>query len=239
MFVAAMPLCAFFLGRYNNDIALMFHTGLVLSFGIAVTALNALFVVPSLIVLLPQRFRKMLLLMPLLFAMTGCASLSGKPPFDLDEAKTFEDRFFAPQTRLCTMKTRFLWYEFTMLVVVKTTPGTLQAIGTAANGMTLFNVKVEKGVTTRRQFSNAIPDIARERVFGSIEQDLANIFTNDGLDACRYGGRPCCIEEKHSGHFPRRHWKAIYCGWNQESGAFQKITYKDYRTRITFTFEPR
>lgn len=213
----------------------MFHTGLVLAFGIAVTAVTALYCVPSLIALLPQRLRKLLLLLPLLL-LAGCVTL---PDIDMHEAQAFEDCFYAPRTQLYTMKTSFLWHDFTMLVVIKTTKDTMQAIGTAPTGMTLFNLKMEKGVVTRQKFSNAVPKIAQQRLFSTLTQDIANVFTAENYSRRRYGGNPLHITEKSLGTFPQRRWKAVYYGWQNECGTFKRITYRNYSNHSTLTFEPR
>lgn len=213
----------------------MFHTGLVLSFGIGVTAVAALYCVPALLALLPQRLRKLLLLLPLLL-LAGCVTLPG---IDMNEAKAFEERFYAPRTQLYTMKTSFLWYDFTMLVVIKTTKDTMQAIGTTPTGMTLFNLKMENGVVTRQKFSNAVPRIAQEKLFGTLTEDIANVFTASDYSKCAYGGKPLHVTEKRMGSFPQRRWKAVYYGWRNETGTYQRITYRNYHNYSTLTFEPR
>ncbi|MBQ7176272.1 MAG: hypothetical protein IJS08_02565, partial [Victivallales bacterium] len=213
----------------------MFHTGLVLSFGIGITALTALYCVPALIALLPSRLRKLLLLLPLLL-LAGCVTL---PDIDTHEAQAFEERFYAPRTQLYTMKTSFLWYDFTMLVVVKTSKDTMQAIGTTSTGMTIFNLKMENGVVTRQKFSDAVPQIAQEKLFSSLTQDIANVFTAENYSRRRYGGNPLHITEKSMGTFPQRRWKAVYYGWQNESGTFKRITYHNYSNHSTLTFEPR
>ena len=214
----------------------MFHTGLVLSFGISVTALTALYCVPALFALLPRRLRGLLLMLPLLLAISGCATFSG---LDVSEARAFEERFHAPQTRLYTIKTSILWYDFTILTMIKTTPGTLQAIGMTPAGMTIFNTKIENGIVTRRQFNDIVPKIAQERLFGTLARDLANVFLTDDYAVRSYGGNPVHMTEKRMGSFPQRRWKAVYYGWQQESGAFQRITYHNYDSHTTFTFEPK
>ena len=213
----------------------MFHTGLVLSFGIGVTAVTALYCIPALLAILPQRLRKLLLLLPLLL-LAGCVTL---PDIDMHEAQAFEERFYAPRTQLYTMKTSFLWYDFTMLVVVKTTKDTMQAIGTTPTGMTLFNLKMENGVVTRQKFSDAVPRIAQEKLFSTLTQDIANVFTAEDYSRLTYGGSPLHITEKRMGRFPQRRWKAVYYGWQNATGTYQRITYRNYRNYSTLTFEPR
>ena len=123
--------------------------------------------------------------------------------------------------------------------MIKTTKDTMQAIGTAPTGMTLFNLKMENGVVTRQKFSDAIPRIAQEKLFSTLTQDIANVFTAEDYSRPTYGGSPLHITEKRMGRFPQRRWKAVYYGWQNETGTYQRITYRNYRNYSTLTFEPR
>ena len=231
----------------------MFHTGIVLSVGILLTALTALLVVPSLLQCAASlRTRKhaalsLLLLLAAISLLAGCQSslplpaqtspLLSPPPL---ETAAFQRAFQAPQTRVYTMKTSFFWREFTMLLVIRNGEEGLQAIGTAPNGMTLLSVAWDGRQQARSHFADAIPAVARKHLFGTLAQDLAHIFLKAPPKTEEtYGGAPPHLVQRRRGHFPGRQWQAVYDGWNPETQTYDTIIYRNFDTRTTFTLKAR
>ena len=277
----------------------LFHTGLVLSVGILLTAVTALFVVPSLLRCTGKRLLRLLPLFFIITCTTGCMTSLTPQPMQTssqptpEEISRFNAIFYAPSTRLYSMKSSYLWYEFTMLVAVKTNGTSIQAVGTAPNGVTLFSVAGDAEHETKRFFSDAIPAIAQQKLFPTLAQDLARIFTpeviaklppnrqnaasegeerkrgvvttlslsdeaiaprrEDGWDESfaitspehtprtyhAFGGDFCHLLEKKQGSFPFRRWQAVYYDWNEETGTYDTIRYRNYHTRTTFTLKPK
>ena len=229
----------------------MFHTGLVLSVGILLTALTALVVVPALLrcaaALRPRRNSLIFLIIlggGLFFS--GCQTSLTPPPAigptvsqETAEAAAFRRAFQTPRTCAYTMKTAFLWKEFTVLVVIRTDGETLQAVGTAPNGMTLFAVAGDCQRQTKSHFADAIPQAARRRLFGTLAQDLARIFLETPEAEHIYGREPLQLLYKRNGRFPRRQWQAAYEGWHPETQTYDTILYRNFDARTTFTLKAR
>ena len=223
----------------------LFHTGFVLSFGILFTALTALFVVPSLLSL-RCRVGKAALLLVLAASITGCMSMRPQKFAKREmsnetanvETEDFKAAFFKPRTSLYTLDTSFLHYDFKTLMVVKTKQDSLQAIGTASNGVTLFNIVVENGKETKRMFSNMIPEVAQKRLFGTFGEDLWCIFMDEGASACKYGGNPLRLTEKKGRNTQQKRWQAVYYDWRNDTATFSRIRFRNFSTLTTFTLTP-
>ena len=226
----------------------MFHTGLVLSLGILLTALTALLVVPSLLRCTSfLRGRKTTLALLSIFALLLSSCRSTPPPepstpavtSDSPEAIAFRQSFLMPTTRMYTMKTSFLWHDFTLLVAIRTSEAGLQAVGMTPNGMTLFSVARDADQETRSQFSKAIPTLARKLIFGNLAQDLSRIFLETpGADET-YGGEPVHLTQKHCGKFPKRQWQAVYYGWCPQTKAYDSILYHNFANFTTLTLKQK
>ncbi|MBR4673656.1 MAG: hypothetical protein IKP00_04255 [Victivallales bacterium] len=224
----------------------LFHTGMVLSVGILLTSLTALFIVPSLLRCTGKSFFRLLPLL-IITCTTGC--MSSLTPQSMEtlsrpsqvEISRFNDRFYAPSTRLYSMKTNYLWYEFTMLVAIKTDGNSIQAIGTAPNGVTLFSVAGNAESETKRFFSDAIPDIAQKKLFSTLVQDLARIFTPTQNAQKNYSLETnfCRLLEKKQGNFPQRRWQAVYYNWDDTNATFGTIRYRNFTNKTTFTLKPK
>ena len=223
----------------------LFHTGFVLSFGILFTALTALFVVPSLLSL-RCGIGKAALLLLLAASITGCLSMKPQKYANREmshettkkETEEFKAVFHKPRTCLYTLETSFLHYDFKTLMAVKTKQDSLQAIGTASNGVTLFNIVVENGKETKRMFSDMIPEAARKRLFGTLGEDLWCIFMDEGASACKYGGNPLRLTEKKGRNTRQKRWQAVYYDWRQDTAVFGRIRFRNFSTLTTFTLTP-
>ncbi|MBO4344297.1 MAG: hypothetical protein J5833_00990 [Victivallales bacterium] len=223
----------------------LFHTGFVLSFGILFTALTALFVVPSLL-RMRCRIGKAALLLLLAASLTGCMSMRPQryakreisQEMSKAETEEFKAAFFKPRTSLYTLETSFLHYDFKTLMVVKTKSDSLQAIGTASNGVTLFNIVVENGKETKRMFSSMIPEVAQKRLFGTFGEDLWCIFMDEGASTCKYGGNPLRLTEKKGRNTRQKRWQAVYYDWRQDAAVFGRIRFRNFSTMTTFTLTP-
>ncbi len=239
----------------------MFSTGLVLSFGILLTATTALFVIPSIVQLLPfLKHKSICLLLPLLLLFSsGCASLHPEkfPPRDLSEAERtqeineFHKLASTPQKHLYKLTISILWYDIPMLLAVKTdAAGTLRAVATATNGVTLFSVSGKNFQEEKKFISDVFPDIAKRRLFNTLFDDLCHVFlpfAPDRLASCpppfgekpnetSYAGSPLRLVLLKNGTFPRRRWQTAYYGWLSEKRTFNSIVYKNFQSHYTFTF---
>ena len=223
----------------------MFHTGLVLSIGILLTALTALFVVPSLLRCTKGRLLRFLPLLLLLICASGC--MTNLTPQSLpqthsdDEIIQFNRKFYAPTPHIYTMKTSYLWMDFTMLLAIRTDGRTIQAVGTATNGITLFSVTGTDPSKRKCFFSDAIPPIAKRKFFPSLVNDLERIFANT-LESFPdysliYGGNPCRLLEKKHGRFPFRNYQVVYYNWNDSTHSYDTILYRNFNTHTTLTLK--
>ena len=240
----------------------MFSTGLVLSFGILMTAITALFVIPSLAQILPFLKHKsvcILLTLILLFS-SGCMSLQTEkfPPRNLSEAERtqeineFHKLASTPQKHLYKLTISILWYDIPMLLAVKTeaATGSLRAVATATNGVTLFSVSGKNFQEEKKFISDVFPDIAKRRLFNMLFDDLCHVFlpfAPDRLASCpppfgekpnetSYAGSPLRLVLLKNGTFPRRRWQTAYYGWLPEKGTFNSIVYKNFQSHYRFTF---
>ena len=223
----------------------MFHTGLVLSIGILLTALTALFVVPSLLRCTKGRLLRILPLLLLLACASGC--MTNLTPQSLpqthsdDEIIQFNRKFYAPTPHIYTMKTSYLWMDFTMLLAIRTDGRTIQAVGTATNGITLFSVTGTDPSERKCFFSDAIPPIAKRKFFPSLVYDLERIFANplESLPhySLIYGGNPCRLLEKKHGRFPLRNYQVVYYNWNDSTHSYDTILYRNFNTHTTLTLK--
>ena len=219
----------------------MRNTGVVFYLGIVLTSLTALCVVPALLNLAKRtRLHRFLPLLLVLLCASGC--LSNLSPQDKtvlitqpEELNAFVQQFNSPSKRLFTMKTSYLWFDFTMLLAVRVEDKKLTAIGTATNGATLFTVK-DRQVT----FSSAIPAIAQRKLFANLASDLERVFLPGrefgSTFTMTYGGKPLHLLEQKSGKFPFRSWQAVYYDWDARTGTYGSIRYRNYGTKVTFTF---
>ena len=243
----------------------MFSTGLVLSFGILLTATTALFVIPSIVQLLPfLKHKSICLLLPLfLLFSSSCTSLHPEkfPPRELSEAeRTLEINEFhklakTPQKHLYKLTINILWYDIPMLLAVKTdaATGSLSAVATATNGVTLFSVSGKNFQEEKKFISDVFPDIAKRRLFNSLYQDLCHVFLlpdqlamenpNSGPASSypprihsTYGGSPLHLTLLKDGTFPRRRWQLVTKGWSPEKKTFNSFVYKNFQSHYTFTF---
>ena len=244
----------------------MFSTGLVLSFGILLTATTALFVVPSLVQLLPfLKHKSVCLLLPLLLLFTsGCAMVSAEmDPMSNDvlwfkkEVFEFQSIMNEPKKNAYKLTISIFWHDIPMLFAIKTdgNTGSLGAIATATNGVTLFSVSGSNFKEKKKFISDVFPDIAKKRVFNDLFDDLCNIFLppNPYIEesssfhrrGSKYGPAPAKAYYKgppyhlilmKSGNFPRRNWRAEYKDWLPEKQAYQTIVYRNYHTHCKFTF---
>ncbi len=243
----------------------MFSTGLVLSFGILLTATTALFVIPSIMQLLPFLKHKSicLLLSIILLLSSSCMSLHPEkfPPRELSEAeRTLEINEFhklasTPQKHLYKLTISILWYDIPMLLAVKTdaATGSLSAVATATNGVTLFSISGKNFQEEKKFISDVFPDIAKRRLFNSLYQDLCHVFLlpdplamenpNSGPASSypprirsMYGGSPLRLTMLKDGTFPRRRWQLVTKGWAPEKKTFNSFVYKNFQSHVTFTF---
>ena len=240
----------------------MFSTGLVLSFGILLTASTALFVIPSLVQILPfLRHKSFCLILPLILLFSsGCMSLHPEkfPPRNLSETeRTLEINDFQklqnePKKNLYKMTIHVLWYEIPMLLAVKTdaATGSLRAVATATNGVTLFSVSGKNFKEEKKYISDVFPDIAKRRLFNTLFNDLCHVFlpfSPNRLASCppplgekpnetSYAGSPLRLVLLKNGTFPRRRWQTAYYGWLPEKRTFNSIVYKNFQSHYRFTF---
>ena len=240
----------------------MFSTGLVLSFGILMTAITALFVIPSLAQILPfLKHKTVCLLLPLILLFSsGCMSLQPEkfPPRNLSEAERtleindFQKLLNEPQKNLYKMTIHILWYDIPMLLAVKTeaATGSLRAVATATNGVTLFSVSGKNFHEEKKYISDVFPDIAKRRLFNTLFDDLCHVFlpfAPDRLSSCpppfgekpnetSYAGSPLRLVLLKNGTFPRRRWQTAYYGWLPEKRSFNSIVYKNFQSHYRFTF---
>ncbi|MBR3651436.1 MAG: hypothetical protein IKN52_14380 [Victivallales bacterium] len=240
----------------------MFSTGLVLSFGILMTAITALFVIPSLAQILPfLKHKTVCLLLPLILLFSsGCMSLQTEkfPPRNLSEAERtleindFQKLLNEPQKNLYKMTIHILWYDIPMLLAVKTeaATGSLRAVATATNGVTLFSVSGKNFHEEKKYISDVFPDIAKRRLFNTLFDDLCHVFlpfAPDRLSSCpppfgekpnetSYAGSPLRLVLLKNGTFPRRRWQTAYYGWLPEKRSFNSIVYKNFQSHYRFTF---
>ena len=240
----------------------MFSTGLVLSFGILLTATTALFVIPSLVQILPfLKHKSFCLILPLILLLSsGCASLQTEkfPPRDLSEAERileindFQKLQNEPKKNLYKMTIHVLWYDIPMLLAVKTdaATGSLRAVATATNGVTLFSVSGKNFKEEKKYISDVFPDIAKRRLFNTLFDDLCHVFlpfSPNRLASCppplgekpnetSYAGSPLRLVLLKNGTFPRRRWQTAYYGWLPEKGTFNSIVYKNFQSHYRFTF---
>ena len=240
----------------------MFSTGLVLSFGILMTAITALFVIPSLAQILPfLKHKTVCLLLPLILLFSsGCMSLQTEkfPPRNLSEAERtleindFQKLLNEPQKNLYKMTIHILWYDIPMLLAVKTeaATGSLRAVATATNGVTLFSVSGKNFHEEKKYISDVFPDIAKRRLFNTLFDDLCHVFlpfAPDRLSSCpppfgekpnetSYAGSPLRLVLLKNGTFPRRRWQTAYYGWLPEKRTFNSIVYKNFQSHYRFTF---
>ena len=244
----------------------MFSTGLVLSFGILLTATTALFVVPSLVQLLPfLKHKSVCLLLPLLLLFTsGCAMVSAEMDPMGNDALWFKKEVFEfqsimnePKKNAYKLTISIFWHDIPMLFAIKTdgNTGSLGAIATATNGVTLFSVSGSNFKEKKKFISDVFPDIAKKRVFNDLFDDLCNIFLppNPYIEesssfhrrGSKYGpvpakayykGPPYHLILMKSGNFPRRNWRVEYKDWLPEKQAYKTIVYRNYHTHCKFTF---
>ena len=240
----------------------MFSTGLVLSFGILMTAITSLFVIPSLAQVLPfLKHKSVCLLLPLILLFSsGCMSLQTEkfPPRNLSEAERtleindFQKLLNEPQKNLYKMTIHVLWYDIPMLLAVKTdaATGSLRAVATATNGVTLFSVSGKNFHEEKKYISDVFPDIAKRRLFNTLFDDLCHVFlpfAPDRLASCpppfgekpnetSYAGSPLRLVLLKNGTFPRRRWQTTYYGWLPEKRTFNSIVYKNFQSHYCFTF---
>ena len=240
----------------------MFSTGLVLSFGILLTATTALFVIPSLVQILPfLKHKSVSLILPLILLFSSsCASLQTEkfPPRDLSETeRTLEITDFQklqnePKKNLYKMTIHVLWYDIPMLLAVKTdaATGSLRAVATATNGVTLFSVSGKNFKEEKKYISDVFPDIAKRRLFNTLFYDLCHVFLpfspnrlascppplGEKLNETSYAGSPLRLVLLKNGTFPRRRWQTAYYGWLPEKGTFNSIVYKNFQSHYRFTF---
>ncbi|MBP5670896.1 MAG: hypothetical protein J6X49_00775 [Victivallales bacterium] len=240
----------------------MFSTGLVLSFGILLTATTALFVIPSLVQILPfLKHKSFCLILPLILLLSsGCASLQTEkfPPRDLSEAERtleindFQKLLNESQKNLYKMTIHVFWYDIPMLLAVKTdaATGSLRAVATATNGVTLFSVSGKNFQEEKKFISDVFPDIAKRRLFNTLFDDLCHVFlpfAPDRLSSCPppfgekpnetfYADSPLRLVLLKNGTFPRRRWQTAYYGWFPEKRTFNSIVYKNFQSHYRFTF---
>ena len=133
------------------------------------------------------------------------------------------------------MKTSYLWVDFTMLLAVRIENGKMKAVGTAVNGSTIFSM-----TDSQTTVSPAIPPIAQRKIFANLPQDLHRIFFLPGEMSSAlkttYGGKPVHYLEQKLGIFPFRSWQAVYYDWDARTGTYGSIRYRNYGTKVTFTF---
>ena len=223
----------------------MLHTGLVLSVGILLTALTALFVVPSLLSCSKGKLFRILPLLLLLACVSGC--MTNLTPQSLpqthsdDEIIQFNKKFYALTPHIYTMKTSYLWMDFTMLLALRADGRTIQAVGTATNGITLLSVTGTDPSEQKYFFSDAIPPIAKRKFFPSLVHDLERIFANplESLPhySLTYGGNPCRLLEKKHGCFPLRDYQVVYYNWNDSTHSYDTIKYRNFNTHTTITLK--
>ncbi len=224
-----------------SDHPVMKYTGAMFYLCIVLTALVALWVVPALIrCFVPKRLLPLLLL---LLCVSGCmSSLSPHGKITpLPQPETVESFFRhtgKPSVRLYTMKTSYLWVDFTMLLAVSIENGKMKAVGTAVNGSTIFSMK-----GSQTTVSSAIPPIAQRKIFANLPKDLRRVFFLPGEMSSAlkitYGGKPLHYLEQKVGIFPFRSWQAVYYNWDGETGSFGTIQYRNYETRVTLTLKQK
>ena len=155
------------------------------------------------------------------------------------------------------MKVDILWYSFPMLLALQKDPATRQisASGMLPSGAILFSVSGINGQEVSKRVSEVFPEIARRKIFGSIYEDLCNIFFTDSQDWAMpvlsstpvrrqladgeqqvLDGSPLRLVQKRLGAFPNREWIVYYSGWNTDLTACTEIIYRNFRTGCTFTF---
>ena len=158
-----------------------------------------------------------------------------------EEISQFNKKFYEPAPHIYTMKTSYLWMDFTMLLALRTDGQTIQAVGTATNGITLFSVTGTDPSKQKSYFSDAIPPIAKRKFFPSLVRDLERIFANpmESLPhySLIYGGNPCRLLEKKQGRFPLRNYQVVYYNWNDSTHSYDTIKYRNFNTHTTITLK--
>jgi predicted exporter len=245
----------------------LFHTGLVLFCEILFSAITALYVVPALVKVFGKKPASSALLVALCLSafVSGCRSYPRDTfaPRYLDGAKAAKEwqAFHAAHnragTQLLNMKVDILWYSFPMLLALQKEPATRQitATGMLPSGAMLFSVNGSNGQELSKTVAEVFPEIAKRKIFGSIYEDLCNIFltgpqewsfpatTSTPLrrqlpngEQQSLDGSPLRLVQKRSGTFPNREWIVYYSGWNAEMTTCTEIIYRNFRTGCTFTF---
>ncbi len=242
----------------------LFHAGLILSGGIFVAALTALWILPA--------FRKSavcLICGCAAAALSSCASV----PDGIDRSErilsktdavrewsAFTETSAKAPAKLWSMRADLLWHQVSLLLAVQYDPVTKQflAVGMTGNGVPLFRIRMQNGVETEKYLSPMIPEQGAKYMFGTLAQDLGRIFLADGGDwnfdestefpvtrelpdgeKQTIGGKPLQMISRHAGEFPGRKWRVSYSVWDPETGKNDTIEYKNYDTGCTFTLHPR
>lgn len=193
--------------------------GTVLFFGILLTALSALYLVPALTRLRSSVFMAVALL-PML---SGCVT----SPFDA--AKLYPQQK-PEETRIWNVTAEIFWYSVSMLVAVQIddTSGSVHVVGMTPTGMTLFESAGCNGVESKRFISPVIPEAGAERLFGNIQEDFARVFFS--------AVGPETAEESE-GLWPFCGWSVLREGRSGDGNAFGSAVYKNRSSHCSFIFK--
>lgn len=167
----------------------MFHTGMVIASGIAISAITALFIVPAVVKLLPILKRKSLLniaVLLLVLVSTGCASLRQQsfPRRDVsqkiatEEIQAFVQKTQAPAKAAYNAQVKILWQALSLTLAINSDPAkrSLNAVFTAPNGPSIASFTMRDGKLEKSFVSDAVPQIAKDNFFNDLPNALHAIF---------------------------------------------------------------
>lgn len=199
----------------------------------------------------------LILLATLLF--TGCASLkpeafparSISPTQAKEEIAAFHQRFQGTAAYSGTME--IYWHSIPFMLIVKNESAGRAIFATTLNGISFYTAICPKDAPPEINISSAVPEQGRKYIFNTFHEDIACIFptptppqvdspseemtspveTREGETISLYAGTPLRLIFRRQGVFPSRVWQTCYGEWDEKTGTFRLLQYRNFNRNFT------